>query len=462
MQDLFSGTPIPDDATLQVNVTSGSVDVFDSSIDNASGDPVVTPIMPLPVAIPSSATIGPAGGSVRSSDGRLTLKFPAGALASSATLSIASGANGAPNGRGAGYVISPGIPALSKPALFALSYGPGETDGSSADSLGIAYQSGSKWFVLRNGAADTASRTLLVPLPVSRPSAVTAGRNALDTGPVSVGPFDDFEISPTHKAMVAGTLTPQNFIIWKVGGSSTDSGDPAALTDPSNPANDDFLWSAPAGTIHEENPNFAITYTAPTAAPSPNPFELVARIVAAPGTGPGKRWPVKITVFPRDWVIEIKQDVKAPCGAYTYEFGSMARAEFSLTDDGRETNPRTVPLPDGSDGRLLVQPTPCIPAQCSLTLANGFTVLQIELGLLSTYLDDEDATLMALAHWISTATPATTVACPGDPPATQAEEPGKDDSFGPVPLGPKGDEHAEPGLSEYRFCIRPKEIPCSF
>ncbi|MCM3874948.1 MAG: hypothetical protein NEA02_00870, partial [Thermoanaerobaculia bacterium] len=79
VQDLFPNATIPDDATLQVKVTSGSVDVFDSSIDNASGDPVVTPIMPLPVAIPSSATIGLAGGSVRSDDGRLTLKVPAGA-----------------------------------------------------------------------------------------------------------------------------------------------------------------------------------------------------------------------------------------------------------------------------------------------------------------------------------------------------------------------------------------------
>ena len=42
VQDLFPATAIPDDAALQVKVTAGSVDVFDSSIDNASGDPVVS------------------------------------------------------------------------------------------------------------------------------------------------------------------------------------------------------------------------------------------------------------------------------------------------------------------------------------------------------------------------------------------------------------------------------------
>ena len=52
VQDLFPATAIPDDATLQVKVTAGSLDVFDSSIDNTSGDPVVTAIMPLPARHP--------------------------------------------------------------------------------------------------------------------------------------------------------------------------------------------------------------------------------------------------------------------------------------------------------------------------------------------------------------------------------------------------------------------------
>jgi hypothetical protein len=465
VQDLFPGVTVPDDATLLVTVSAGSLDVFDSSIDNASGDPVVTPIMPLPAAIPSSATIGPGGGSIRSSDGRLTLKIPAGALASNATLSIALGANGAPHGRGSGYVISPAIPALSKPALFALSYGRADTIGSGADSLGLAYPSGPKWFALRGGAADTGSRTLLVPLPVVRPSAVSAGRVAMADTPVPVDPFADFEITPTHKTLVAGARVV--LTVFSVGGSSTDPGDPAALTDPSNPSNDDFEWFAngvldgnpSTGKIAEQNPNYIVTYTAPATVPSENPVTVLAKLHAIPGVSPGKRLPALVTVFPRDWAIEIREDNKVPCGGFAYEFGSKARAEFSLTDDGSITNPRAVPLTDGTDGRILVQPSPCIPTQCSLTLATSFTVLQIEPGSISAYLNDEEAALTVLAHWISTATPAITVACPMTPPATQAEEPGKDDYFGPVPLGPKGDENASPG-SPYKFCVRPKEIPC--
>ena len=75
IQDLFPSTTIPESATLTVKVTAGSVDVFDSSIDNLSGDPVVTPIAPLPVVLPSSATIGPAGGSIQSDNGMFRKKI---------------------------------------------------------------------------------------------------------------------------------------------------------------------------------------------------------------------------------------------------------------------------------------------------------------------------------------------------------------------------------------------------
>src|SRR5664279_699323 len=116
--DLFPGTTIPDDATLLVKVTSGSVDVFDSSIDNASGDPVVTPIMPLPVDIPSSATIGSQGGSVRSDDGRITLKVPAGTFSIPADVSLTPEASGVAGALGSAYALTPPSLPLAKPALL--------------------------------------------------------------------------------------------------------------------------------------------------------------------------------------------------------------------------------------------------------------------------------------------------------------------------------------------------------
>jgi hypothetical protein len=177
--DLFPGTTVPDDATLLVRVTSGSVDVFDSSIDNASGDPVVTPIMPLPAEIPSSATIGPAGGSVRSVDGVLTLKIPAGALSVPVAIGLAQAPNDAPKGIGPGYDISPDGLAFAKPALLSLRYGPGGLDVPEIDGIALAFPVGATWAGLTGGRIETSARTLTIGLPNTSPSppkSLTAGR----------------------------------------------------------------------------------------------------------------------------------------------------------------------------------------------------------------------------------------------------------------------------------------------
>ena len=142
---LFPGVSVPDGSQVVLKLASGSVDVFDSSIDNGSGDSVVTPAAPMPASIPSTATIGPAGGSVRSSDGKLTLKIPAGALGApvSVSLDVLPGVNG-PDGDGAAYALTPGDLSLSRDALLVQEYGRNELRGTSVDSLGLAFQSGSQ------------------------------------------------------------------------------------------------------------------------------------------------------------------------------------------------------------------------------------------------------------------------------------------------------------------------------
>jgi hypothetical protein len=171
VQDLFPGTTVPDDATLLVKVTSGSVDVFDSSIDNASGDPVVTPIMPVPADIPSSATIGPLGGSIRSSDGIFTLKVPAGALAMPTPISIAITTNDAPRALSPGYEVSPGGLELAQPALLCLRYGAGGLSVRGIDGTSVAVLTGAGWAGLTGGRVDTSSRALLIRLWNTSPSA---------------------------------------------------------------------------------------------------------------------------------------------------------------------------------------------------------------------------------------------------------------------------------------------------
>ena len=207
--DLFPRTTIPEDATLLVRVTSGSVDVFDSSIDNASGDPVVTPIMPLPADIPSAATIGPEGGSVRSDDGRLTVKVPAGALSSSASVGLQTAPNTAPNGVGSGYSLTVGGASFAKAPLASLRYSARDLVGSGPEHLMLAYQSAGTLYALRGSTRDTSTRTLWTPLlgaPFGAKSTLSKGsRETLtkDSG-AAIAPILDFTITPGKAGVLSG------------------------------------------------------------------------------------------------------------------------------------------------------------------------------------------------------------------------------------------------------------------
>lgn len=52
--DLFPGTTIPEQATLEVSPAEGTVDVYAAFIDNGSGDPVITPFTSARQALPAS------------------------------------------------------------------------------------------------------------------------------------------------------------------------------------------------------------------------------------------------------------------------------------------------------------------------------------------------------------------------------------------------------------------------
>src|SRR5438445_4899347 len=196
--NFFPGTTIPDDATLLVKVTSGSVDVYDSSIDNLSGDSVVTPIMRLPVDLPSSATIGPAGGSIRSSDGVMTLKIPAGALSAPVAISLTPAPNGAPHAVGSAYDLSPDGLAFAKPALLSLAYGPGGLAVPAIDTISLAFSRGASWLGVTGGRIDTSARTLTISLANTTPSQTSSQPVALGThataGSSRVAPLQGLQI----------------------------------------------------------------------------------------------------------------------------------------------------------------------------------------------------------------------------------------------------------------------------
>src|SRR6476661_8458618 len=94
--------------------------------------PVVTAIGQ-PVGSASTASIGAAGGSLTSPDGRVTLTIPAGALGAATSISIQPIENTAPLGVGLSYDFLPNGQQFAKPVTVTLHYTDEELAGTAPE-----------------------------------------------------------------------------------------------------------------------------------------------------------------------------------------------------------------------------------------------------------------------------------------------------------------------------------------
>jgi hypothetical protein len=352
--DLFAGTAIPADATLLVEVTSGTVDVYDASLDNASGDLVVTPIAALPVTLPSSASIGPAGGSIRSADGRLTLKVPSGALAAPATLAFAPIANTAPQAVGSAYALTPVGLAFARPARLVLAFSQAEIDGTGAGALGIASQDGSSWYGILGGSVDPVARTLSVPVASTSPGPQPAGAGhvvARASANGNLGAYGSVKINPGGSVVpVQGT---KQFYLSFVGPSSTQStavgfvllatGGLAANSDSTWYANGVILGNGIEGTIFGTLTHTA-EYTAPNCKPLLNPVRIAVHVTLYPA-GLEVWVQAVVRVVEKDWQIDVTYRVQTLCSGgpppppiFSVDFLRAHMGTFRLDDQSRVIN----------------------------------------------------------------------------------------------------------------------------
>jgi hypothetical protein len=370
--DLFPGTTVPDDATLLVQATSGSVDVFDSSIDNASGDPVVTPIMALPADIPSSATIGPTGGSVRSADGRMTLKIPAGTLVSPANVSFSPSAAVAPNGIGTGYVLSV-PPEVAGRALLVASYFASDLGASGSEALSLAFKGGDGWYIASGGRVDPASRTLVLPLQsISPPGSASVATPAASRAP---RPLSSLSLSEVTLAILrAWNIGPQQWVLrtrdevtfqaFFVGVPTSSSIAESYFQKASDPVNVRVDWRVGGGS--QEGTVQALSgtdarYFAPCQVPPINPV-FVTYFIRDARLGlfsPTAFHAAKVFVLPRHWVGEVDLTYlgcgQGGGGVYTYKNASI---NFSLDENLNVTDvvssagiaPTVVPAPTCQNG----------------------------------------------------------------------------------------------------------------
>lgn len=132
----------------------------DELAEDTTAKPAITAIGK-PDGLKAEMKIGKDGGRFASSDGKVELIIPGGAVSKKTTFTILPITNTVPNGNGKGYRLEPSGIQFQKPVQLIFHY----TEEESADSaqllMGIAMQDNSgQWYGLNNFTLDTISKTV--------------------------------------------------------------------------------------------------------------------------------------------------------------------------------------------------------------------------------------------------------------------------------------------------------------
>ncbi len=114
-----------------------------------------------PLGATTSKMIGPQGGSITTSDGKLTLTFPAGAVTKETNITIRPVENKAWGGVGTGYEFGPDGSEFAKVVTFTYHYTDREINGASLDNMALAFQDQKKvWQMTSPLVVDKAQKTI--------------------------------------------------------------------------------------------------------------------------------------------------------------------------------------------------------------------------------------------------------------------------------------------------------------
>jgi hypothetical protein len=135
--------------TAQINVVEDTITKpFITAIGKPDGDK-------------TSMKIGKEGGSFTSSDGKIRLIIPEGAVSKKTTFSIQPTTNLMPNGNGKAYQMEPSGINFNKPLQFVFNYFDDEIEGNSPLLMGMAMQDDNgKWLLLKKAVLDSLAKTL--------------------------------------------------------------------------------------------------------------------------------------------------------------------------------------------------------------------------------------------------------------------------------------------------------------
>lgn len=236
-----------------------------------TGGPITTPPVGVPTAVgtpddepATEATIGTSGGKLTSSDGRLKISIPSGALSANQTVSIQSIANHNPLAVGQAYRLQPHGVTFSKPVTIEFAYTDADVQNTLPEALGIAYQDDKGVWQAQGGA-------------VLNKTAKTVKITTTHFSDWSL--FESFYmISSATVVPVNGTaqlevFTTEDLLVPLVPGEQVPMGKKVSMA-----ASHIKEWKlAGAGNLQSSGPN--ATYKAPPTVPgAPNPVAVSVKL----------------------------------------------------------------------------------------------------------------------------------------------------------------------------------------
>jgi hypothetical protein len=271
---------------------------------------------------PSDTLIGPAGGTLHSADGKLTVTVPANALPSVTTISIQPITNMAPQGLGSGYRLMPEGTTFAKAVTLTFHYDNDLLHGSLEDFLWIVTQVGNgSWNAMLKSALDKNARTVTV--------------TTTHFSDWMLGKFIDLTLTPA-----AANVQRGQSVALRVGGFSRDkaladdaelapliflagAGDDLTPLTPVPPVESRLMdfkikqWTMNGSPAPVSNSNGSLTasgnsatYTAPAQVPAINPAAVTVQLQASNKEGGQFNFLVtsNITVIQDDLYVKVKID----------------------------------------------------------------------------------------------------------------------------------------------------------
>lgn len=216
-----------------------------------------------PIGSPVTKTIGAAGGTIISADGRAELNIPAGALSSDLPISIQPITNECPNGVGVAYDFLPNGTKFLKPATVTFHYTDDDVDGTSPYLINMAFQDSlNQWQVDILKDVDTVNKTIIFDISHFSSRAFDPGVKVQPSIKLSSLYGKDFTENQQDVLEVSQGVTPGQLV-----GDAGDGDEISYLPKP-KPVSDDLVksWALSPGNQNgslSATSGSVVTYTAP-------------------------------------------------------------------------------------------------------------------------------------------------------------------------------------------------------